>query len=395
MEKPFRPKPRKLSLCQGIVLMESIALVLFLALEVGCRLAGYDFDHRAERFERTPPFLREPTIPVGEAFFRKPGPAQWHGKVLYSMFVELGYSGEPPPAEEDPEVFHEYDAQGFRNPPGLADWEIAIAGDSFTELATVSQEDLFTTRLGKQLGVRVKNLGVAVTGTLTQTCYLQEFGKAPSTKHAMVVFFEGNDLDDLVAENNQVWKARTGHKEDRSLENLPKQTSLLKALYKACQPSPPKKLLYNAYYEFDGRRVPIRIAYAPPGSAGLSSGVRAMLVESLRGWAATANRLNLKPWLVFMPCKARVFHHYLKFMDHAPRNMADWTPNDLPEFIQSICGDAGITFIDVTPRLRVETAKGHLTYPTSDTHLNTLGSICVAEVLAAALNKDSQHSPSN
>ena len=53
----------------------------------------------------------------------------------------------------------QYDEAGFRNPAGMLDWDIAVAGDSFTELGYLRHEDLFTTVLGQILDARVLNLG--------------------------------------------------------------------------------------------------------------------------------------------------------------------------------------------------------------------------------------------
>jgi hypothetical protein len=389
-ELPGQPMAKKLTICQGIVLMEAILIALMAGIEIGGRLIGYDFNHSAERIRALPPSLRIATVPVGEAYFRKPGPANWRGRYQTALFEEMGYRGQRPSLEDDPEVIHEYDDLGFRNPRDLIDWEIVIAGDSFTELPTVSHEDLFTVRLGKALGVRVKNLGASMTGTLAQTCYLQEFGKAASTRHALVVFYEGNDLDDLVGGTKGLWQARRGNREDRSLEELPRQTSFLKAIYNVLK-GPEKVTIqrFDGFYEHDGRRVPIRLSGSAPGG-DLPSVVRGMLVNSLQGWAETAKRLRLKPWLVFMPCKSRVFHKHVQFMEDAPPNLVRWKPNDLPDLIRAICKDADIEFIDVTPRLMAETEQGRLTYPPLDSHLNRLGSMCVAEVLTERLGREFQ-----
>ena len=57
---------------------------------------------------------------------------------------------------------------------------------------------------GERLGVRVKNLGVSGTGGFSHAAYLKHYGVAPSTSDAVLVFFEGNDLKDLVRELNGV-----------------------------------------------------------------------------------------------------------------------------------------------------------------------------------------------
>lgn len=66
-----------------------------------------------------------------------------------------------------------YDEQGFRNPDDLIDWDIVVVGDSFVELGYLPYEDLYTTRLGRLLGCRVKNLGCSYTGPFTYDYYLK------------------------------------------------------------------------------------------------------------------------------------------------------------------------------------------------------------------------------
>ena len=108
--------------------------------------------------------------------------------------------GVDPAYTNEREVTITYDSEGFRNPEDLRDWKMVFAGDSFTELGYLPYEDLFTTHLGALLHTSVKNLGVGYTGTLTQTYYLKLYGKSASTTDAFLVFFEGNDLDDLLRE---------------------------------------------------------------------------------------------------------------------------------------------------------------------------------------------------
>jgi len=51
-------------------------------LEVVCRLVRVDFDFKARAFERVPIFYRQPVVPVGPGFLRRPGPARWSGRVI-------------------------------------------------------------------------------------------------------------------------------------------------------------------------------------------------------------------------------------------------------------------------------------------------------------------------
>jgi hypothetical protein len=117
----------------------------------------------------------------------------------------------------------------------------------------------------------------------------------------------------------------------------------------------------------------------------------ARLDRAVAGWGTTARELQLRPWLLYLPCKERVLHGYLTMLPSAPVNLVRWKPTDLPELVQSLCRKHGIEFIDATKDLRNLSTKGVLTYNTiCDSHLNKQGSVSVGHTLAAALQPSSK-----
>jgi hypothetical protein len=176
-------------------------LSLFVCLAVGEEFfRGIEFDFAGEEraWRQIPIYYRAPIAPTGDIFFKRPGSEQWTGQVLNTRLKQLGVL--PNPYTNEPAITVEYDRRGFRNPDHIADWAIAVAGDSFTELGHLAYEQLFTSILARILNVSVLNLGTSYTGPLTQLSYLQDYGIAASTKHTMIVFFEGNDLEELAGE---------------------------------------------------------------------------------------------------------------------------------------------------------------------------------------------------
>ena len=165
------------------------------AIEVTFRWIEFDFERKSDALQAIPIFYRIPYRPSGDAFFRRPGADRWTGRVLTTMLRRKGYPEEMIP--DEPVRSITYDRDGFRNPEDLDAWEIVVVGDSFTELGHLSFEELFTTQLGDALGLRVKNLGVSYTGSFTHVHYLAEFGGSPRLEHAVLAFFEGNDLHNL------------------------------------------------------------------------------------------------------------------------------------------------------------------------------------------------------
>jgi hypothetical protein len=367
-------------------------LLSLLAVEAASRLSGFDFERKAQAFKRTPIFYRMPTEPVGEVYFRRPGPDLWKGNVLAEGYRnDLG--GKSQTYAGLPEVTVSYDGQGFRNPPELTDWEIVVVGDSFTELGYLPYEDLFTTRLGKLLNQRVKNLGASYTGTLAQSFYLKEYGKSQSTERAILVFYEGNDLTDIERESQSLrtFKA-TGQRPYRDIQ---RPSSFLESLYAFGRRFYGRlrvKMRPNnnvAFFSSQSGEVPVTLDNLPPGRSELSSAQVAQLDEAFSLYAETARRLNLKPWLVYMPCKRRALEGRLKFTEGTDEKYVNWRPTDLPELVKELCGKNGIDFIDVTRALAGKTQDGILTYnPIWDTHLNREGSEAVAQAIADALRQE-------
>lgn len=369
-----------------------LAVLGALALaEVTFRAAGFDFNAgRTRAMRAVPPFYRQPTVPLGEGFFRRPGPERWRGPVLFTRLRQLGV--HPNPYGGEPSIDVVYDRQGFRNEESLTDWEIAVAGDSFTEMGYLPQRQLFTSLLATALRTRVKNLGASYTGPLTQLAYLRVYGLAPGTRTFVVVFFEGNDLKNLAAE--QAALARVKASGRRDLREIPPQPSPVRALATAlarARPGlelPPSRLNYvQAHFRSSRGHVPVTLVYTPPGRAEVTDETREAMEGFLRDYAALAVQRGAAAWLAYMPCKERVLHPWLEFAPSTPAALRSWRPTDLPELVREMSARHGVTFLDLTPALAEETGHtGELLYNgVYDSHLNARGSGVVADALAAHL----------
>ncbi|NQT94520.1 MAG: hypothetical protein HQ559_17325 [Lentisphaerae bacterium] len=382
--------PRKLRQI-GVSLL-SVLLSLFLA-EVLFRVVGFDFAREEQALNRIPPYYRQPTEPTGEVFFRRPGSQRWSGQVLNTRLKQLSIF--PNPYHDEPVVTVEYDRRGFRNPTGLDDWDIVVTGDSFTELAALSQEQMFTSILARETGESVLNLGTCFTGPLTQLSYLRDFGVSPATKHAVVVFFEGNDLKDLAIEYGD-WKRwiDTG---ERPMREFKKQTSLMRAaggsIHEGLR-ALSRRLRYSlqhhrgaryvdAYFESSGGEVPVTLDYTPPNRSELSRETLAHLDHFFGEYAEFARERKVRPWLAYMPCKLRVLRDLVQVTDEASEEQKAWRPSDLPGVVSDLCDRYGIAFVDLTGALaRYAREEKELPYNSIyDTHINAQGSRVVATEL--------------
>ncbi len=378
-----RPSTR---LCLGLL----SALVTLALFEGFFRLVDYDFADDVEAWWRAPPYFRKPIVPTGEVFFRRPGPEEWTGQVLNTMLEQEQAS--PNPYRDEPVITVKYDRFGFRNEQGFSDWEVAVAGDSFTELGYLAYDQLFTTILGKTLKVRVLNLGASYTASLTQLSYLRDYGVAPSTRHAMIVFFEGNDISGLRKEYDALLRFQeTGRREYRVLQP---QTSMIRAACELLKRNDDPPLVTGTFRGADGV-VPITLGYMPPEGADLEAENVQALEYFFERYAEFGRKRGLTVWLAFMPCKDRVLHGHVVFAKDAPRDVQEWRPTDLPAMIEALSDRSGVRFIDLTPVLVAETQETRelVFNPIYDSHINARGSLVVAGELARHLSEDIQSTP--
>lgn len=329
-----------------------------------------------ERLQKVPIYYRQPRVADGEIYFRRAGPAEWRGDVLAN----------------GTHVTVTYDSLGFRNPPDLVDWDIVVVGDSFVELGYLAWDDLYTTAIGDQLGLSVKNLGVSHVGPLTYSFYLSKYGKAPSTKEAVCVFFEGNDLDDLEREERDLARYReTGERPVRKIERT---TSLVKAMSVLVNRTVNRVIrvdpaairetqTYNAFFVSAAKSVAIEVG--PQRTYGPSADQIVALDRALARWAATSRSLGLRPWLAYMPSRRRVLNGHLRFEEGVSPDVRNYEPSTMPATVGALCGKNGIRFVDLAPRLRAAADGGVLPYNETDAHLNLAGCAVVAAALAEAL----------
>lgn len=115
-------------------------------------------------------------------FVRKPG-VSWRGYV----------------PDVDRLVEYSTDENGFRNPPGNHQADIVFIGDSFTEAATVTEEDTFVRRVAKTSGLTAVNLGRGAYGPQQELIVLKRYALAYHPRVVVWQLFEGNDLADAEA----------------------------------------------------------------------------------------------------------------------------------------------------------------------------------------------------
>jgi hypothetical protein len=363
-----------------------VVLSMIFALGIGeyfFRAIGFNFNPTRSA---TPIFCTGPTLHDGDGILRRPGPASWRGRPLSSLIQ--GYVGGEMAYPDEQVVEISYDRLGFRNPVDLNDWEVVVTGDSFVESGYLAYEGIFTSLAARRLGIAIKNLGVSGTGPIFQTAYVRKYGKAPSTRHAVHCFYDGNDMMDLTREAQTTnYVLRTGHPMGGG-----NQSSLFVALCERLRPiqhgvaptlGPDR--VPNAVLVVGARAHAATIGALPPRWDDFSKERQELLVAALAEWKRTAHSFGLQAWVVLIPHRHRVLHRYLRASE-TNRPLPVWQPNDFGTPMARICADLGIRFIDTQPRLQGEMDAGQIPYNLfGDGHLSAYGSQVVAGVLADAL----------
>jgi hypothetical protein len=269
----------------------------------------------------------------------------------------------------------------------MRDWEVAVAGDSFVELGYLPYDQLFTTRAGAKSRQRVKNLGVSGSGPFQALWYLRSYGRAPSTRDLVLVFFEGNDIRELLGEYNSLRRFQeTG---ERPVLTVAPEHSLLRHIGRAWlrYRKEPVRPLAEAVFTVGNQVIPVSLWYTPPEPSGLPDGFGPALDALLDQFASLGTGSSCRVWFLFMPCKHRVLYSRLQLSESAPPEFRKWKPTRLADYFRQACARHGVGFIDPTASLERETRRGLLTYNGAfDSHLNAYGCEVVANVLAEAMN---------
>ncbi len=380
-------RPRLARPSASFCLFVTFTVLALAAGEIAFRTVGYDFRRTAATLRKLAPFYRKPTVPTGTVYFRRPGPETWTGRVIASYFEYLHV--RPNPYTNEVPITVAYDEHGFRNETQSGDWDIAVAGDSCTELGHLPFGRLFTSLLADRTGLRVHNLGVSFTGPLTQLSYLADYGLAPSTRDTLIVFFEGNDLEDIGREYKALQDYLT--KGRRYPPGRRKQTSMLRALCEfrsaRSEPAPAMQLNPTACFQSAGGLVPVSLNPLPPPVGELATNVIQALELFMTSYAHFAAQHEVRPWLAYLPAKPTVLRGLLAFPNEEDSWKWEAPASGLSGYLKAGCDRHGLRYIDLTPELVAETRRTRrlLYNALYDTHLNQRGAECVAQELARRL----------
>ena len=282
------------------------------------------------------------------------------------------------------------DRNGFRNACDLSTAEVVVLGDSFVEGGLVAADDLMTTTLARILGCTVANLGQSAYGPQQELAVLKRFGASLHPRLCIWMFYGGNDLDD-VERYEQLRQDRV----PTAVRSTPWERSFgrnaLQVLAERLEPyltaDPADRAPWGTLQNDDGRTTQLFFHHRGTwlSSRGLAALDKAVSVLSAAHTACVTNRVPLL--VVFVPEKFRVYRDYCTFRPDNP--CIDWVLDDLPGRLGArvTALGPGIGFLDLTPALAAEAARGRLLYFADDTHWSAEGHQVAGQAVATYVTR--------
>jgi len=277
-----------------------------------------------------------------------------------------------------------YDRYGFRNQRDLAHADIVVIGDSFVEGLTVTTAELGTSQLALLQRTVVANLGQSTYGPLQELIVLKRYALPLQPRTVVWMFFEGNDLQDVIAYQN----ARE-HPPDFLhafwARSFTRSASL--ALRRLFEPpvKPPGSRRAGLCPTPDGTQLDTYFGYR----------AKPLTQEELRALDETAQTLatayklcaaqDARLIFVFVPTKFRVMHDLCQFSDNS--ECRNWVLPGMPERLQGALRSISpnIGYLDLTPYLVGAAKTGALPYYRDDEHWTPEGHKVAAEAISGYL----------
>lgn len=279
------------------------------------------------------------------------------------------------------------DHNGFRNETDLKSADIVVIGDSFVENMTTPTPQLMTSLLANLQGRVVANLGQYGYGPLEEKAVLRRYGLPLRPRTVVWMFYEGNDLGDVVHYHKVT--AELGRPPSswrtfwRTFWNHSFTFNALAQLYvqykHVSKPSGVKRS--GVMQTSSGDKLTVYFVYptAPLSKADVDAlNETAHTLADARSLSAAQGARFL---FVFIPTKFRVFHGFCKFPPQS--DCRNWTVNDLPQRLEKAMKSISpeIDFLDLTPKLTDALKRSDLPFHVDDDHWAPEGEKIAAEAI--------------
>ncbi|HWR54608.1 MAG TPA: hypothetical protein VN428_26100 [Bryobacteraceae bacterium] len=288
-------------------------------------------------------------------------------------------------------IAYRNDENGFRNPPGVTQADIAFIGDSFTEAAHMLEELTFVQRVASGAGLRTVNLGRGAYGPQQELIVLKRYALRYHPKVIVWQFFTGNDVND--AEEFAHW-VLLGRKSDtplltRYLNNSFLRRTLKDVLHLPTRGTVPATLRYT-----DGSSEEVRVLYErePPVLQSAAHEIEHALAEGAR----ICNERGIKLIVFTVPTMLHILQPYIHFREDEARKVFVGgrdaaRRSEFTEWLNHTCNAIhGCKFIDVWSRLHAAAQQDNRAlYIPNDEHLDERGHEVVAKAILEVIG--SQH----
>ena len=127
-------------------------------------------------------------------------------------------------------TIYDADEYGFRNPKRTNKPKILLVGDSYTHGACVDTGQDIAGQLRELLKIPVMNLGYAGNGPLIEFATLREYASNFRPEHVFWIYYESNDIEDLLLEQKSLLLQNYLNEKKYSQELFHRQDAIQHAL---------------------------------------------------------------------------------------------------------------------------------------------------------------------
>jgi hypothetical protein len=301
------------------------------------------------------------------------------------------------------------DFEGFRNGQDIEQADLVFIGDSFTEAGNVPEEETFVRLTAQATGLSNRNLGRALHTGPTELLVLKKYGLKCHPRIVIWQLTEANDLEEAVDYRDWIaagrpnffdWLLHERYKLPREQANdsgartqsweRRSPTFQLFSWLRTPKSSKPWALS-GTFCDKAGQVHEVRFnAWPGRQNTPVHHEGWPLLKRSIQDGAKLLGEQNIRLIVVHIPLKIRVVGPWLQVSEAAQklRPSREIPPQEtLAFYLESLCGELGVPFVDATPALKDATATGELVYLPFDTHLSPRGHEIVSQLLVDAIRK--------
>jgi len=286
-----------------------------------------------------------------------------------------------------------FDEIGFRTPESEGPWDGVVVGDSFTFCVGVEVQDCWVQQLAEYTGLKLANLGVTGTGSVSHLRYLEDYGWALQPKVVLWQFFLNDPRDDY----NHVVKRLQGcpRPQANAEPNVPSKEvreclsrtfatyvlvvrPALRYVFPQLAGPEAATINYEQVMTTNNERLMVDSPRREKDDSQLLTGID-LTKEAILSAARQASERNSRFLLVLVPRNSQVYADFLPFDQLiASAHVDDVVMDNLVAFAEA----HEIQYVDLRSALREAAARGDDLYPAYDGHWSPSGNRLVAEFLA-------------